>query len=238
MPDAPLAIEVRGLRFRYPDGTIALDGVDLEVREGERVALLGPNGAGKSTLLLHLNGLLRGEGQVRVLGLEARGRAVWQLRQQVGLVFQSPDDQLFMPTVFDEVAYGALNAGLDREEVERRVGAALSTTGIAHLADRHPDHLSLGQRKRVAIASVLVTDNRLLVLDEPSSGLDPAGRQSLLDLLRSLDTTMVVATHDLGFAAAICTRAIAMREGRVYRIGDLADLGADPSVFAPSEPGG
>lgn len=235
MPDTPLAVGVTGLRFRYPDGTVALDGVDLEVREGERVALLGPNGAGKSTLLLHLNGLLRGEGEVQVLGLPVRGRALRQLRQQVGLIFQNPDDQLFMPSVFDEVAYGALNAGLGREEVQRRVHQALAVTGIAHLAGKHPDHLSLGQRKRVAIASVLVTDNRLLALDEPSAGLDPAGRAALLELLQALDSTMVIATHDLEFASALCTRAIAMRDGRVYRAGTLAELAADPSLFAVSE---
>ncbi len=232
MSGAPLAVRIAGLRFRYPDGTIALDGVDLRVVEGERVALLGPNGAGKSTLLLHLNGLLRGEGEVTVLGLPARGRAVQQLRRQVGLVFQSPDDQLFMPSVFDEVAYGALNAGLGWEEVQWRVSEALAVTGIAHLAEKHPDHLSLGQRKRVAIASVLVTDNRLLALDEPSAGLDPAGRTSLLELLCSLPATMIVATHDLEFAEALCTRAVAMREGRVYRTGSLAEIGADPTIFA------
>lgn len=236
MPDAPLAVKIAGLTFRYPDGTIALKGVDLEVREGERIALLGPNGAGKSTLLLHLNGLLRGEGEMHVLGLPVRGRGLRQLRQQVGLVFQSPDDQLFMPTVFDEVAYGALNAGLDRKEVARRVTQALAVTGIAHLAERHPEHLSLGQRKRVAIASVLVTDNRLLALDEPSAGLDPAGRASLLELLQSLGSTMVIATHDLEFADALCTRALAMRDGRVYRTGSVAELAADPALFAACGP--
>lgn len=236
MSGTPLAIQISDLQYRYPDGTMALEGVNLEVQEGERVALLGPNGAGKSTLLLHLNGLLRGEGEVIVLGLAVRGRALRQLRRQVGLVFQSPDDQLFMPSVYDEVAYSAINAGFSREEVQQRVQQALATTGITHLAEKHPDHLSLGQKKRVAIASVLVTDNRLLVLDEPSAGLDPAGRAALLALLQSLHTTMVIATHDLEFAKALCTRAIAMRHGRVYRVGALADVGTDPALFAISDP--
>jgi cobalt/nickel transport system ATP-binding protein len=222
--NTPLAVEIHGLTFRYPDGTPALLEVELQVPEGERLALIGPNGAGKSTLLLHLNGLLRGEGVVRVLGQPCDAAHLGALRRQVGLVFQDPDDQLFMPTVFDEVAYGALNAGYDAAAVRTRVADALRTAGLEGLERRSPTLLSLGQRKRVAIASVLVTDNRLLALDEPSAGLDPPGRQSLIALLQALPATMLIATHDLEFAAALCSRAVAVRGGRLSQPGPLAEV--------------
>ncbi len=234
MGGAPLAVDIRGLCFRYPDGTEALAGVGLQVEEGERVALIGPNGAGKSTLLLHLNGLLRGEGDVSVLGLTLQPRNLRVLRQQVGLLFQNPDDQLFMPTVYDEVAYAALNLRWPADEVRRRVAEAMELTGISGLAARHPAGLSLGQKKRVALASVLVTDNRLLALDEPSSGLDPPARANLLSLLQRLPATMVVATHDLEFALALCDRGAAMKDGRIWAAGPLRQLAADPGVFEAS----
>jgi cobalt/nickel transport system ATP-binding protein len=224
MGDTPLAVSIENLRFAYPDGTEALRGLDLQVREGERLAVLGNNGAGKSTLLLHLNGLLRGSGEVRVLGLPLIRRNLAAIRRQVGLVFQNPDDQLFMPTVFDETAYAAINAGYGREEVRRRVNEALSVTGLCGLEAKHPLNLSLGQRKRLTIASVLVTDNRLLVLDEPSAGLDPAGRTSLISLLSSLPSTLIVATHDLSFASASCERGVVIEDGVVVRDGALPDL--------------
>ena len=206
MADLPGIVEVRNLSFTYPDGTPALEDVSLRVEQDTRVALLGPNGAGKSTLLLHLNGLLQGDGRVTVCGMEVKGRNLPLVRQHVGLVFQDPDDQLFMPTVFDEVAFAALNAGYHKGEVRRRVAAALDAVAMAGHDGKHPANLSLGQRKRVCLAAVLVVENRILVLDEPSSGLDPAGRRSLLALLLSLETTMIVATHDLRFAERLCGR--------------------------------
>ena len=230
--DSPsLAVDVRGLKFQYPDGTKALHDVNLQVPHGQRLALLGPNGAGKSTLLLHLNGLLRGSGDVRVLGMDVREPHLRLIRQQVGLVFQNPDDQLFMPTVFDEVAYAALNAGYGREEVERRVSAALDMAGIEALRHKHPANLSVGEKKRVAIASVLVTDNRLLLLDEPSAGLDPGGRRSLITLLTSLPTTMLIATHDLDLACELCEVAAAMKGGRILEVGPTAEVAARPDLF-------
>lgn len=213
MADPLLAVRIEGLRFRYPDGTQALRGLNLSVGEGERLAVLGANGAGKSTLLLHLNGLLRGSGEVQVLGLAVARPHLQTIRRQVGLVFQNPDDQLFMPSVFDEAAYAAVNAGYSRAEVRRRVQAALAVTGLEGLESRHPQNLSLGQKKRLTIASVLVTDNRLLVLDEPSAGLDPAARDALIALLGALPQTMVIATHDLPFAAAVCQRAVTISDG-------------------------
>jgi cobalt/nickel transport system ATP-binding protein len=208
-----------------------LRGIELQVAEGERVALLGPNGAGKSTLLLHLNGLLRGTGQVTVLGVPVTPPNLSAIRRQVGLVFQDPDDQLFMPSVFDEVAYAAINAGYDRAKVRRRVGDAVQATGLQGLDDKHPLNLSAGQKKRLAIAAVLVTDNRLLVLDEPSAGLDPAGRRSLLGLLGSLPSTMVIATHDWGFASSLCERGVVLGEGRVIRDAPLGELARDASTW-------
>lgn len=232
MDQPALTLDIRGLSFSYPDGTEGLRGLDLQVPAGSRLALLGPNGAGKSTLLWHLNGLLRGRGEVRVLGLEVVARNLVALRRQVGLVFQNPDDQLLMPTVADEVAYAALNAGYPAVEVRCRVAAAMASTGVTHLASRNPLNLSIGQKKRVAIASVLVTDSRLLVLDEPSAGLDPAGRRSLLALLRELPGDLVVATHDLALAAQLCDLAAVMAAGRVAHLGPTVDLVSDEVMLA------
>lgn len=227
MGAAALALKVTGLSYRYPDGTPALQGLGLQLAAGERLALLGPNGAGKSTLLLHLNGLLQGEGEVRVFGEDVAHTNLRVLRRQVGLVFQSPDDQLLMPTVFDEVALAVRNAGANRTEVEAAVGQALQAAGSSDLAHRHPLHLSLGQKKRVAIASVLVTETRLLLLDEPTAGLDPAARRSLIALLQSLPPTMVVATHDFDLAQQLCPQAAIMGGGRILAQGPTAALLGD-----------
>jgi cobalt/nickel transport system ATP-binding protein len=176
------AIHARGLRYRYPNGVLGLDRLDLHVAHGERVAVLGPNGAGKTTLMLHLNGLLRGEGELEVAGLQV-GDDLRELRAAVGLVFQDPDDQLFMPTVAEDVAFGPLNLGLDRDSVRARVRAALDAVGMATAAERAPHTLSLGQRRRVAIATVLAMEPALLVLDEPSANLDPRARRDLVGVL-------------------------------------------------------
>ena len=202
-------IVARGLRYRYPNGVVGLDGVDLSVAHGERVAVLGPNGAGKTTLMLHLNGLLAGDGALDVAGI----RDVRELRAAVGLVFQDPDDQLFMPTVGEDVAFGPLNLGLTRDEVTARVRVALAAVRMSHVEDRAPHQLSLGQRRRVAIATVLAMRPRLLVLDEPSANLDPRARRELLEVLDAVDRTMLVVTHDLPFAARLCERAVILSAG-------------------------
>jgi len=225
-------IEISDLRFSYPDGTPALKGVDLCVPEGCRMGLVGCNGAGKSTLLWHLNGLLEGTGDVAVAHMAVSHGSLKRLRQRVGLVFQNPDDQLFMPTVFDEVAYAAVNAGFDPGEVTQRTRRALELVGMSGVERRHPINLSTGQKKRVAIASVMVTDNELLVLDEPSAGLDPAGRRDLISLLRSLDRTMVIASHDLSLVEDLCDRVAVMLDGRVARTGPTAELLADAELLA------
>jgi cobalt/nickel transport system ATP-binding protein len=221
-------IVARGLRFRYPNGVLGLDGVDLRVAPGERVAVLGPNGAGKTTLMLHLNGLLRGEGQLDVAGI-ADSR---ELRAAVGLVFQDPDDQLFMPTVAEDVAFGPLNLGLAREAVRARVADALAAVRMEHVLDRAPHQLSFGQRRRVAIATVLAMRPRLLVLDEPSANLDPRARRELLEVLDAIDRTMLVVTHDLPFAARLCERAVILSAGRIAADGPCREILADEDLLA------
>jgi cobalt/nickel transport system ATP-binding protein len=221
-------ITARGLRYRYPNGVPALSGVDLEVADGERVAVLGPNGAGKTTLMLHLNGLLRGDGELDVAGLtDAR-----ELRAAVGLVFQDPDDQLFMPTVGEDVAFGPLNLGVPLDEVHARVAAALAAVRMEHVTGRAPHQLSLGQRRRVAIATVLAMRPRLLVLDEPSANLDPRARRELLEVLDGVDRTMLVVTHDLPFAAQLCERAVLLSNGRVVADGAVGDILDDAALLA------
>jgi cobalt/nickel transport system ATP-binding protein len=222
-------IRARGLTFAYPDGRVALDGVDLDVAEGERVALLGPNGAGKTTLMLHLNGLLRGDGELQVAGLGAGDR---ELRERVGLVFQDPDDQLFMPTVREDVAFGPLNLGLTPDEALARVHEALSRVRMEHAADRPPHALSMGERRRAAIAGVLAMRPRLLVLDEPSASLDPRGRRELVEVLAGLDSTMLLATHDLPLAAQLCERAVVLDRGRVVADAPVTELLADAELLA------
>ena len=224
------AVEARDLRFRYPNGVVGLDGVDLSVRHGERVAVLGPNGAGKTTLMLHLNGLLADEGSLSVAGIDVRDGDVRALRARVGLVFQDPDDQLFMPTVGEDVAFGPLNLGLN--DVGARVARALATVRMADVADRAPHQLSLGQRRRVAIATVLAMDPRLLVLDEPSASLDPRSRRELLEMLDRLDHTMLIVTHDLPFAAQLCERAVVLSGGRIVADGRCVDILRDEDLLA------
>jgi cobalt/nickel transport system ATP-binding protein len=225
------AIDAHGLRFRYPNGVIGLDGLDLHVTHGERVAVLGPNGAGKTTLMLQLNGLLSGEGELEVAGIRVGEGDVRDLRAAVGLVFQDPDDQLFMPTVGEDVAFGPLNLGVAHEEVHERVAAALAAVRMEHVLDRAPHQLSLGQRRRVSIATVLAMRPRLLVLDEPSANLDPRARRELLEVLDAIDRTMLVVTHDLPFAAQLCERAVVLSAGRVVADGPCTEILRDERLL-------
>lgn len=225
-------LHAEGLAFAYPDGHPALRGVDLKIAAGERVALLGPNGAGKTTLLLHLNGLLRGAGRLEVAGVELRDETVRAARAQVGLVFQDPDDQLFMPTVREDVAFGPLNLGLERGEVERRVGEALAAVRMEHALERAPHQLSMGERRRVAIATVLSMRPALLALDEPSASLDPRSRRELVAVLAGVETTMLLATHDLPLAAQLCERAVILAAGRVVADAPVRELLADSELLA------
>jgi cobalt/nickel transport system ATP-binding protein len=225
-------ISVTGLSYTYPDGTEALRDIDLHIHEGERVALLGPNGAGKTTLILHMNGILMAQrGSVAVGGLPVDDAGVMEIRRRVGLVFQDPDDQLFMPTVDQDVAFGPQNLGLGPEEVAARVERALSIVGMTAVRRRPPNHLSFGQKRRVAIAGVLAMEPQILVLDEPTSNLDPASRRELTRLLTSLDITLLVVTHDLPYAAEVCSRAVVIDEGAIVADGPTLEILSDEPLM-------
>jgi len=224
-------IDVKQLHFSYPDGQVALRGVDMFIAPGEKVALVGPNGAGKSTLLLHLNGILRGEGEVMVCGQPISDETLGSVRAAVGLIFQDPDDQLFSPTVFDDVAFGPLYMGLSEEEVEKRVAYSLGAVGMQGAERRVPHHLSGGEKKRVAIATVLAMDPEILVLDEPTAGLDPRTRRGLINLLRKLPQTMLASTHDMSLVAESFERTIVIDEGRVVADGSTAEILADNDLL-------
>jgi cobalt/nickel transport system ATP-binding protein len=226
-------LDVRGLAYAYPDGHQALFGVDLHVHAGERVALLGPNGAGKTTLVLHLNGLLRAQrGEVSVSGLPVHDDHLLEIRRRVGVVFQDPDDQLFMPRVRDDVAFGPRNLGLRGDALEARVMEALELVGMAEHVDRPPHHLSFGQRRRVAVATVLAMRPEILVLDEPSSNLDPTARRELAEILRALDVTVLMVTHDLPYALELCPRSVVLSDGHVVADAATADVLADEAMMA------
>ena len=226
------ALEVENLSFTYPDGQPALHAIHLSVRPGERVALVGPNGAGKSTLLLHLNGILQGSGSLRVCGLLLEKANLARIRALVGLVFQSPDDQLFSPTVYEDVAYGPIYQGLPPAEIDDRVRAALQDVGMQDYLKRMPYHLSLGEKKRIAVATVLAMQPQLLAFDEPTAGMDPRARRSLIRLLAGLPQTLLVATHDLGLVRELLPRTVILDGGRVAADGPTSDLLSDSRLLA------
>jgi cobalt transport protein ATP-binding subunit len=226
-------IELEHLHFAYPDGYEALKGIDLRIAQGEKVALVGPNGAGKSTLLLHLNGIhAPSHGTVRVGGTVVDRTTVKRVRADVGLVFQDPDDQLFSPTVFEDVAFGPIHLGRPADEIHGRVERALAAVGMSGFERRLPHRLSLGQRKRVALATVLAMDPSVLVFDEPSAGLDPRGRRELIDLLRTLDQTLIVSTHDMRLVEEIFPRMIVMDGGVIVADGTTKRILADADLLA------
>ena len=217
-------LAVENLHFHYPDGHIALKDVSLKLCEGEKVALVGPNGAGKSTLMLHLNGILSGEGEMSIAGMRIEPDNLPAIRAMVGLVFQSPDDQLFSPTVFEDVAFGPLHMGLSEDEVRARVDEALEMVRMCDYRDRLSHHLSVGEKKRIAIATVLSMRPQILVLDEPSAGLDPRARRSLINLLRELPITMLVSSHDLRMVQELFPRMVIMDEGSIVADGPTVEL--------------
>ena len=226
-------LDVQGLAYAYPDGHQALYGVNLHVHQGERVALLGPNGAGKTTLVLHLNGILRaGAGTVNVSGLSVEKKNLAEVRRRVGVVFQDPDDQLFMPSVRDDVAFGPANLGIKGAALDRAVKDALDQVGMVDFIDRPPHHLSYGQRRRVAVATVLAMAPEILVLDEPSSNLDPASRRELADILRSLDVTVLMVTHDLPYALELCSRSVVLSDGVIVADGSTYDVLTDDALMS------
>ena len=222
------SLVIEDLAFAYPDGNQALFGVNLKVKRGERVALLGPNGAGKTTLILHLNGILNsGHGRVFVADklVDSKDKdGLMQIRSKIGIVFQDPDDQLFMPTVGQDVAFGPYNMGARDSELDKIVNDALSLVGMLEYKDRPPHHLSFGQRRRVAVATVLAMKPEILVLDEPSSNLDPASRRELADILRSLEITMIMVTHDLPYAYELCARSVILKGGVIVADGSTHEI--------------
>jgi cobalt/nickel transport system ATP-binding protein len=226
------SIEIDNLKFSYPDGHSALNGVSLHIEPCEKVALVGPNGAGKSTLILHLNGILEGQGgDVCVAGLPVIKANFGKVRARVGLVFQNPDDQLFSPTVYEDVAFGPMYQGLAIEQVRQRVDEALSVVHMSDYALRVSHHLSMGEKKRIAIATVLSMKPEVLVLDEPTAGLDPRARRSLIRLLDDLDITMLVSTHDMLMVRELFPRMVIMDEGRVVADGPTQTLMNDEALL-------
>ena len=226
------ALEISELTFSYPDGRQVLNSVNLQIDKGERVALLGPNGAGKTTLVMHLNGiLLSNQGIVKVAGIKVDKENLFEVRKRVGLVFQDPDDQLFMTTVRDDVAFGPSNIGIQGEELNEVVDYALDQVKMKEFADRPPHHLSFGQRRRVAVATVLAMKPDILVLDEPSSNLDPASRRELAEILLNLDVTIFMVTHDLPYALEICPRAAILNNGKIVADGNTRDLLGDEELM-------
>ncbi len=225
------SIEIENLSFKYPDGHQALRDVCLHVEPCEKVALVGPNGAGKSTLILHLNGILTGEGDIRSAGLEVKKENLERIRARIGLVFQSPEDQLFSPTVFDDVAFGPMYQGLPEDEVQERVFEALEVVGMGEYGARVSHHLSLGEKKRIAIATVLSMTPEVLVLDEPTLGLDPRARRSLINLLRELDLTMLVSTHDMLMVRELFPRVVIMDEGQIVADGQTREVLDDVALL-------
>ncbi len=223
---------VSDLAFAYPDGHQALYGVDLRIERGERVALLGPNGSGKTTLVLHLNGILGGgHGSVTVGGLDVVKANLREIRRRVGIVFQDTDDQLFMPTVREDVAFGPANFGVSGPDLIARVASALERVGMSEHIERSPLHLSGGQRRRVALATVLACEPEILVLDEPSSNLDPLARRELAQVLLGLGRTMLMVTHDLPYALQLCPRSVVIDDGVVVADGPTHELLADDGLL-------
>jgi cobalt/nickel transport system ATP-binding protein len=229
-------LEIKELAFAYPDGNQALFGVNLVIKEGERVALLGPNGAGKSTLVMHMNGIHpTAQGSIHVAGqlVDSKDKeALKEIRAKVGIVFQDPDDQLFMPTVGEDVAFGPYNMGIRGADLDKIVNESLSKVGMLDYKDRPPHHLSFGQRRRVAVATVLAMNPEILVLDEPSSNLDPASRRELAEILKSLKITLIMVTHDLPYAAELCERSVILSGGVIVADDKTSNILRNPSLLS------
>jgi cobalt/nickel transport system ATP-binding protein len=227
----PSLIQIEQLAYSYPDGKNALRNVNLLVEAGEKIALVGANGAGKSTLLLHLNGILIGQGRICIDGQELNKHTLVRIRAMVGVVFQNPDDQLFSPTVFEDVAFGLIYQGLQPEVVTERVGQALEAVHMQGYERRNPFHLSGGEKKRIAIATVLSMQPQVLVFDEPTAGLDPRARRELIDLLQELPQTMLIATHDLAMVAQLTTRTVVLNAGQITADGPSSSILADDELL-------
>jgi len=228
----PKAIELKNFSYRYHDGTVALRDVTLSIEHGQRIALIGPNGAGKSTLLLAMSGFVKGTGKVLVDGLEINKKNLKKIRTIISSCMENPDDQLFMPTLFDDVAFGPLNMGLEAEQIKIRVADALRTVGLSDMSERAPHHLSAGQKRAAAIATVLSMAPEIITFDEPDGSLDPRNRNNLIKLLTVLPQTLVIATCNMNFAAAIADRAILLDKGRIIADGGAEKIMSDSKLMA------
>ena len=224
-------IRIKNLEYTYPDGTRALKGIDLSVSRGECIGLIGPNGAGKSTLLLHLNGILRSKDKIEILGLEITDRNLDFIRSKVGLVFQDPDDQLFMPSVFDDVAFGPVNMGLNLTDVKKRVDTALGFVDMEDYKERISHHLSFGEKKRVSLATVLSMEPEILALDEPTGNLDPKHRKEFIKSLRDMNITRIVATHDMAMVSSVCNKVAIMDRGKIVAFGEAEEIFKDKELL-------
>jgi cobalt/nickel transport system ATP-binding protein len=227
----PKAIEIQNFSYKYPDGTVALSDITLSVEHGQKVALIGPNGAGKSTLLLVMAGFLKGTGKVLINELEITRKNLKQIRTMLGSCLEDPDDQLFMPNLFEDVAFGPLNMGLDAGEVKSRVADALKTVGLADMADKAPHHLSAGQKRAAAIATILSMRPEIITLDEPDGSLDPRHRNNLIKLLASLPQTLIIATSNMNFAAAVAERAVLLDNGHIIADGHSREIMWDSKLM-------
>ncbi len=226
------AIEIENFSYGYPDGTSALTDIKLSIDYGQKVVLIGPNGAGKSTLLLTMAGFVKGTGKVFVDGLQVNRKNLKKIRTSLGSCLENPDDQLFMPTLFDDVAFGPLNMGLDTEQVKKRVSDALKTVGLAAMADKAPHHLSAGQKRAAAIATILSMTPKIITLDEPDGSLDPRNRNNLIKLLASLTQTLIIATCNMNFAAALAGRAVLMDNGRIIADGNAKEIMSNAELMS------
>lgn len=227
----PPAIKIRDLVFTYPDGTCALNGISIDVHEGQKLAVIGSNGAGKTTLMLHLNGILKGKGHIEIQGLEINPETVREIRKRVGIVFQNPDDQLFMPTVFDDIAFGLKNIGLTDEEIKIRVRESLNEVGLPGFENRNSFHLSMGEKKRVATATVLSMRPSIIALDEPTGSLDPKGRREITKLIQKLEGTVIIVTHDLELSSRTCERVVVMWRGKITADGQTREILEDSNLL-------
>ena len=227
----PKAVEIENFSYDYPDGTKALADINLSIAHGEKVAIIGPNGAGKSTLLLAMSVFLKGAGKIVIDGIEASAKNAKKIRRLLGLVMQNPDEQLFMPTLFDDVAFGPMNIGLSADEVKRQTADALKTVGLEGMEKKPPHHLSGGQKRSAAIATILSMNPKIITMDEPEASLDPRTRNNLTALLKSLPQTLIVATCNMNFAASLCERAILIDQGRVIADSDAKHIMSDSQLM-------
>lgn len=225
------AVNITNFSYAYPDGTAALTNIDMQIEHGQKVALIGPNGAGKSTILLAMNLFLKGRGEIKIDGIEGTQKNAQQIRRTISSVLQNPDEQLFMPTLFDDVAFGPMNLGLAADEVEQRTSDSLAKVGLAGMGKKMPHHLSAGQKRAAAIATVLSMEPKIITMDEPDTSLDPRSRNNLISLLKSLDQTLIIATCSMNFAARLCDRAILIDSGIIVADGNAETIMTDEELM-------